>query len=67
MNQPILFMIFVNDSETKSVHCSLADAQNAAIDYIAAKEDVSIKTFNSMAPVQIWDYDYSIKGWVELR
>ena len=67
MNQPILFMVFINGIETKSVYSSLAEAQNAAIDHISAEEDVCIKTFNSMAPVQTWKYDYSINNWVEQR
>lgn len=61
------FQIYENGKSTKGVFDTLDEAKVGAKVYLDGASVIEIKTINSMAPEEIWRFDYEIDQWVAQR
>lgn len=62
MTQAENFQVWVDGQPTKDLNDSFEVIKKMAGNYIAEGNTVEIRVVNG--PVQIWEYDNSIKDWV---
>jgi len=67
MSSNIQYLLYVDNLPTKAIHNTLSETQASARYYQEEKKPLMITTVNSPNPVQTWNFDYTLKIWIEKK